>query len=176
MSEELSRVTRYGLNNIKKFEWTDAYWIAGPKAMTKDNITSAFHATDLLPLNRRKVLVRMANFNEADSNSDIEDNSPSLVPVQTHPFNLIPNTPSRMDVATVLQASKTLITNIEARIFDTPTRTFIPKLVSFTEFNCAQLTVANHENQAKGNILKKRREVTTGNPKPFDGIMGMYVV
>jgi hypothetical protein len=162
MSNELSRITWYGINNIKKFEWADGYQLARPKAMTTTNIRSAFSAAGLIPFNRRKVLVRMPNFNEADLDSDTES-IPSIELTQLqHPFDLVPNTPSRMDPATVFRASKVLITNINARIFDTPTRTFIPKLVSFTEFSCAQLTVANQENQAKGNILKKRREVTTG--------------
>lgn len=167
MSTELSRITRYGINNVKKFEWADAYRIARPKAMTTANITSAFRAAGLIPLNRHKVLARMGEPN--DNSSDLENELPAPSPTPPpppppppHPFNLVPNTPSRMNAATVLHASKVLITNIEARILDTPTRTFIPKLVSFAEYNCAQLTVANHENQAKENILKKRREVATG--------------
>src|SRR5271169_6085782 len=55
-----------------------------------------------------------------------------------------------------------LVANVDAGIFDTPTRAFIPKLASFAEFSSAQNIMANHENQAKENILKKRREMSSG--------------
>jgi hypothetical protein len=165
MNAELDKIMRYGISNIKKFEWANAYRLARPKAMTETNIKSAFRTAGLVPFNRRKVLVRMPEFNEADVDSDTEtdtetDDAP--MPVEAHPFAEIPSTPSRINPALLNRANAALIANIEGGIFDTPTRKFIPKLVAVAEYNSAQVVVSNHQNEAKDRILTKRREHATG--------------
>jgi hypothetical protein len=74
----------------------------------------------------------------------------------------VPTTPSRIDPAILREANAALLNNIQSGIFDSPTRAFIPKLATFAEFSSTQLVIANHENQAKENIIKRRREVMTG--------------
>jgi hypothetical protein len=165
MSKEISHITQYGINSIKKFEWATAYQAARPQTMSETNIKSAFKAASLIPFNRRKVLARMSDFTEEDCNSasesDIErSNSPPVS--KPHPFTLIPATPSRVDPTTLIQASKLLVTNIEAGILDTPTKNFVPKLASYVEYMSSQLSAVSIENQAIENILKNRREVTMG--------------
>jgi len=161
MSAELDKIMRYGISNIKKFEWADAYRIARPKAMTDTNIKSAFRTAGLVPFNRRKVLTRMPEFNEADVDSDKEiDDTPA--PVEAHPFTEIPSTPSSIKPALLHRANAALIANIEEGIFDTPTRKFIPKLVAVAEYKSAQVIVSNHQIEAKDRILMKRREHSTG--------------
>jgi len=104
MNAELDKIMRYGISNIKKFEWANAYCLARPKAMTETNIKSAFQTAGLVPLNHHKVLVRMPEFNEADVNSDTEtDDAP--MPVEAHPFAEIPSTPSRINPALLNQAN-----------------------------------------------------------------------
>ena len=42
MSMELDKFMRYGISNIKKFEWADAYRLARPKAMKKNEYQKRF--------------------------------------------------------------------------------------------------------------------------------------
>ena len=161
MSAELDKIMRYGISNIKKFEWADAYRLARPKAMTETNIKSAFRTAGLVPLNRRKVLNQMPEFNEADVDSDKEIND-APAPVKAHPFAEIPSTPSRINSALLHRANSVLIANIEGGVFDTPTRKFIPKLIAVAEYNSAQVVVSNHQIEAMDRILTKRREHATG--------------
>ena len=169
MSAELNKITRYGVSSIKKFEWAEAYRCARLQAMTVSNIKSAFRAAGLQPLNRRKVLVRMPDFNEADleessentSDEEINDHTPAPT-VEVHPFVAIPASPSQITPNHFHRASAALITNIEAGILDTPTRTVIPKLLTLAEYKSSELILANHQNHAKDAILAQRREHATG--------------
>ena len=161
MTAKLDKIMRYGISNIKKFEWTDAYRLARLKAMIEMNIKSAFRTAGLVPLNRRKVLIRMPKFNEADVDSDKEINDAST-PVETHSFAEIPSTSSRINPALLNRVNTVLIANIKGGIFDTPTRKFIPILIAVAEYNSAQVVVSNHQIEAKDRILTKRREHATG--------------
>jgi hypothetical protein len=120
LSAEVDKIIRYGISSIQKFEWADAYRRARPQAMKETNIQSAFRAAGLCPLNRRKVLVRMPEFNKASiTDSDTEFNDTSL-PAETQSLLAnIPSTSSRINPTLLHQASAALITNIEAGIFDT---------------------------------------------------------
>src|SRR5271167_4161071 len=162
MSRELDKIIRYGIIGVKKFEWADAYRKARPNAMSEANIKSAWRAAGLVPFNRRKVLVRMPGFVDADCDSDIEEINQEMLPPPMQPFTEVPETPSKIDPAILQQANKALISNIHAGILDTPTKTYIPKLVKFAEYASTQAILANHENRVKDNILKKRREMFTG--------------
>jgi len=169
MSAELNKITRYGVSSIKKFEWAEAYRCARLQAMTVSNIKSAFRAAGLQPLNRRKVLVRMPDFNEADleessentSNEEINNHTPAPT-IEVHPFVAIPASPSQITPNRFHRASAALITNIEAGILDTPTRTVIPKLLTLAEYKSSELILANHQNHAKDAILARRMEHATG--------------
>jgi len=167
MGQELDEIMRYGIPNIRKFEWADCYRLARPKALSETNIKSGFQATGLYPFNRRKVLVRMANFEESDldgvdSEPQINDAPQTPVPARHPFFEVQATTPSSIDPALLHRANVALIANIEGGIFDTSTRAFIPKLVKAAEYHSAQVVLANHENVAKDNILQKRREHATG--------------
>ena len=78
------------------------------------------------------------------------------------PLTEVPETLSKIDSAILQRANKALISNIDAGILDTPTKAYIPKLVKFAEYALTQAILANHKNWAKDNILKKRREMSTG--------------
>lgn len=129
--------------------------------MSEANIRSVWHATGLVPFNYRKVLVRMPGFVEEDYNSEIEDINPEMPPPMQL-FTQVPETPSKIDPTILQQANKVLIANIHAGVLDTLTKTYILKLIKFSEYASTQAILANHENQAKDYILKKRREMTTG--------------
>jgi len=165
MGQELDEIMRYGIPNIRKFEWADCYRLARPKGLSKPNIKSGFVAAGLYPFNRRKVLVRMANFKESDLDDGVDSgpqiNDAPSTPMR-HPFLEVPSTPSSLDPALLHRANTALMANIEGGIFDTPTRAFIPKLVKAAEYHSAQVVLTNHESVAKDNILKKRREHATG--------------
>ena len=170
MSAELNKITRYGVSSIKKFEWAEAYRCARLQAMTVSNIKSAFRAAGLQPLNRRKVLVQMPDFNEADleESHDTDDgeevnNTPApIIAAEVHPFVAIPALPSEITPNRFHRASAALITNIEAGIFDTPTRNVIPKLLTLAEYKSSELILANHQNREKDAILARRMEHATG--------------
>src|SRR5579859_580883 len=106
----------------------------------------------------------MPNFMESDLDvvdSETQVNDAPPTPVR-HPFFDVPSTPSSID-PTLLQRTNTALTaNIEGGIFNTPTCTFIPKLVKAIEYHSAQVLLVNHENTAKDNILQKRKEHATG--------------
>ena len=160
MSRELDEIIRYGIISVKKFEWADAYKKARPNAMSEANIKNAWCAAGLVPFNRRKVLVRMPGFVEADCDSDIEEINQEMLPPPVQPFTEVLEKLSKIDPAILQQVNKALISNIHAGILDTPTKKYIPKLVKFAEYASTQAILANHENRAKDNILKKRREMS----------------
>ena len=166
MSAELNKIMRYGVLSIKKFEWVEVYRCARLQAMTALNIKSAFRAAGLHPFNRRKVLLQMPEFTEADLQMNTSDerinDTPAPMDPEVHSFAAIPVSRSKITPNRFRRASATLITNIEAGIFDTPTRNVIPKLVALAEYNSSALVLANHQNRAKDSILARRREHTTG--------------
>ena len=164
MSQELDKIMRYGIANVRKFEWADCYRSIRRNAMTEVNIKSSFRATGLSPFNRRKVLVRIPNFMESDLTSDNEIKTNNDMPVTPprHPFLDIPSTPSAIDPTLLHQANTVLMSQIEGGILETPTHAFIPKLVKAAECNAAKVSLVNHESTAKDNILQKRREHATG--------------
>ena len=142
MAAELDKIIRYGIPSVKKFEWADAYRHARQKAMSVENILGAWGGAGLIPFNRRKVLLRMSDFDERDCQSDIEitddtEARPIASSSRPNPLAAAPSTPSRMDPGTLRELNTLLIANIEAGIFDTPTRSFIPKLAAFAEFASA---------------------------------------
>jgi hypothetical protein len=161
ISAELDKIMRYGISNIKKFKWTDAYHLARPKAMTETNIKSTFRTADLIPLNRHKMLNQISKFNETDINNNKKIND-APAPVKTHPFAEIPSTPSRINSAHLYRTNSALIANIEEGVFDTPTRKFIPKLIAIAEYNSTQIVISNHQIEAMDRILTKRRKHATG--------------
>lgn len=160
LSAELDKITRYGIPNVKKFEWAEAYRCARIKTMTQRIIKGAFWNAGLNPVNRLKVLHRMPGGDE--SNIEDQEINDTPAPEPSDPFDQIPSTPSRISTAVLHRASAALITNVEAGIFDTPTRKFIPKLVAVAEYNSSHVAIVNHENEAKDRILTKRRKHTTG--------------
>ena len=134
--------------------------------MSTSNIISAFRTAGLIPFNRHKVLIHMPNFQERDCESDQEIYDEMTLTamsdvVQQHPFACVPTTPSRIDPAILKEANTALLANIQAGVLDTPTRAFIPKLATFAEFSSTQVVIANHENRAKENIIRRRRETLT---------------
>ena len=137
MSPELDKIIRYGISNIKKFEWADAYRNARPQAMAETNIKSAFRTAGLSPFNHHKVLVRMPDFKGNEINNVLAP--PVNVDASSYPFTEIPTTPLRIDSSLLHRASVALITNIEAGIFDTPTHKFIPKLIAVAEYSSSQV-------------------------------------
>ena len=109
----------------------------------------------------------MPDFNEADleESEDTGDNENNDTPapiIEVHPFIAILALPSDITPNHFHRASAALITNIEAGIFDTPTRTVIPKLLSLAEYKSTELLLANHQNHAKDTILARRMEHATG--------------
>jgi hypothetical protein len=160
MSSQLTKFTRYKIDKIQKFEWAEAYRIARPKAMTEENIKSAFRKAGLIPLNRRKGLCRLPGFDGTDCDDD-ETTDPVSAP-DVDVFAQVPSTPSRMDPATVLRAGRAMLTNVAAGIIDTPTKDYLPKLFAFAEYTSTRFDIATYESEEKDKIIKKRREVTTG--------------
>jgi len=53
MSNEMNAIMRYGVPNIKKFEWANSYRVARPKAFMVQNIKSGWSGTGLFPFNRQ---------------------------------------------------------------------------------------------------------------------------
>ena len=104
----------------------------------------------------------MPNFEEKDCESGYELNNNLRTdvaePQQKHPFACISTIPSRIESSILREVNMALLLNIQAGILDTPTCAFIPKLATFAEFSSTQLVIANYENQAKENIIKRRRE------------------
>src|SRR5579859_4513653 len=163
MSQELDKIMRYGVSSIKKFEWADAYRCARCQAMTVSNIKSTFRTAGLHPFSRHKVLVRMPDFNEADlQNTGDEEINDTPATVEVHPFAAIPASLLKITPNRFHRANAALITNIDAGIFDTPTRNVIPKLVALAEYKSSALILANHQNHAKDSILARRSEHAAG--------------
>lgn len=54
--QETDRFTRNGVRRLTKAEWVQIYTKARVKALTQQNIFSAWRGAGLIPLNRQKVL------------------------------------------------------------------------------------------------------------------------
>lgn len=167
MAEELDRILRYGVPNLKKFEWANCYRIARPSAMTPSNIESAWSGAGLIPFMPQKVIRRVkASLSEAETSKLLVGTPP---PIEALPilsarskFNLVPATPSRIDHTILQSANEALLNNIEAGILDTPTRTYIPKVLGMYEKLRATNVLLQHHNDELGDIVKKRRVMAQG--------------
>ena len=158
MSKEMDMIMRYGVPNIKKFEWLDSYRVARSNALTESNIKSGWSGTGLFPLNRRRVLVRLAESSPEPTERCSTPDTTNL----SNPFANMPETPSKMDSGLFRLAHQKLLENIEAGILDTPTKQYVPRLVSWFE-NCrAKLSIVEHQYMEVTKILKRRKEHSTG--------------
>jgi hypothetical protein len=71
MNQEINEsLLKYRVPNVKKYEWAEVYQRPCPKAISANNIISAFYAIGISLFNRRKVLSKMLNFDEKDCESD----------------------------------------------------------------------------------------------------------
>jgi len=63
MAQSLNEILKYGITNIKKFEWADCYRQARQLTMVKPNIEGAWKGAGLFPFNPQKVIrqIRTAN-------------------------------------------------------------------------------------------------------------------
>jgi hypothetical protein len=169
MSEELDKILRYGFSNIKKFEWANCYRIARPSAMERSNIKSAWSGAGLIPFNPRKVIRRINgtlsehettlinNPNIATSTSTSKDSKS-----YAEKFNLVPHTPSSINSDTLRSASEALAHNVQAGIFDTPTREYILKESGLVTQYETRHTVREKHLDSMNEINKKRRVMASG--------------
>ena len=167
MAEELDCILRYGVSNLKKFEWANCYRIARPMSMTASNIESAWSGAGLDPFLPQKVIRRLkTELSEAEAAQlnatmmSVETTPPSSP--RSHRFNLVPFTSTQLDSATLRSANEALLNNIEAGILDTPTRTYIPKLASLCEHLRASNVLIEHHVEKLSSIVKKRRVMEQG--------------
>lgn len=167
MAEELDRILRYGIDNLKKFEWADCYRIARPIGMSPLNIKGAWSGAGLIPFMPQKVIRRLKT---GITNTEIIQlttleipKTPKILPSSPQSrFNLVPNTPSHLNPATFRSANEALLNNIQASVLDTPTRTYIPKLVSLSENLRASHILVQHHVEELGVIVKRRRIMAQG--------------
>jgi len=163
VSRELDNIMRHGVSNIKKFEWANCYRIARPKAMTKSNILSAWSGAGLFPFNRQKVLHQLRlNTSDPNLSNQISTEAVSTPLPESNAFNVVPSTPSRLDRSVLHSANKALLSNIHAGILDTPTKTYIPKLVALSENLRATNVMVQCNYESLRTIIKKRREIVQG--------------
>ena len=164
MAEELDRILRYGVDNIKKFEWADCYRIARPVSMSSSNITNAWSGAGLIPFMPQKVLRRLRGNRSDNETVQLQalENKQSQISSSHHAFDLVPTTPSQLDPANFRAANETLANNIEAGILDTPTRTYNLKLISLSENLRARNVLIEHSYNELTVIVKKRRVMEHG--------------
>jgi len=167
MAEELDRILRYGVPNLKKFEWANCYQIARPQGMTSSNIESAWSGAGLIPFKPQKVIRRVkAGAAEAETLKLIVGPPPSIETLPTlspkSKFNLVPTTPSRVDPAVLRSANEALFENIDKGILDTPTSKYITKVIGMYEQTRATgILVQKHFDELNA-IVKKRRVMSQG--------------
>ena len=167
MSGELDKILRYGYSNIKKFEWANCYRIARPHAMKASNIQSAWNGAGLIPFNPQKIIRHLkAGLAEQETQQLISQNATPLTLMQTPPharkFNLIPDTPSKVDRLNVRSAAEALAHNVQAGIFDTPTKEYILKLSALNIQYQTLHTVHEHHLNSITEINKQRRVMEHG--------------
>ncbi len=154
MSNEMDAIMRYGVPNIKKFEWANSYRIARPKAFTIQNIKSGWSGTGLFPFNRHRVLIRIPEIQPLFESSTSSET--------LNPFSNIPETPSKLDSNILRSANTALITSLNAGALDTPTKKYIPQLASIAENLRAKFSILQHQYNEVTKILRKRKEHSTG--------------
>ena len=166
MSEELDKILRYGFSNIKKFEWANCYCIARPDPMKPCNVKSAWSGAGLIPFNPRKVIRRIqAAFAEQETLLINDTNSAVDTPISdfhAEKFSLVSHTPSKVNSIALRSASEALAHNVQAGIFDTPTREYILKESSLVnQYETLHTVREKHLNGMNG-INKKRRVMASG--------------
>ena len=166
MSEELDKILRYGFSNIKKFEWANCYRVARPDAMKPANVKSAWSGTGLIPLNSQKVIRRVkATFSEQETVRLLTvDDTPSDDSNNSHAqkFSLVPHTPSKVNSVALRSASEALAHNVQAGIFDTPTKKYILKESALVTQYETLHTVREKHLDGMNEINKKRRVMASG--------------
>jgi len=164
MSQSLDLILRYGVPNLKKFEWANSYRTARPSAMTKSNIEGAWNGAGLFPFNPQKIIHRLrAVVTESETHTIIMMTANAATPSPwSNRFNLIPETPSQLDPAILCSANEALLLNINAGILDMPTKAYIPKLIALSEHLHATNIMVQHHNESLTTIVKKRKIMATG--------------
>lgn len=167
MSKKLDTILRYGVPNIKKFEWANCYRDARPSAFKESNVLSAWSGTGLLPFNPQKIIRRLkAKECEAETQTILTTMTTPAPTVESLPtstiFNLVPTTPSKLDSIILRSANQALLSNIQAGILDTPTKAYIPKLVALSEHLRTAHTLVEEYLEKLNEIVKKRRVMTQG--------------
>jgi hypothetical protein len=167
MSEELDKILRYGYSNIKKFEWANCYRLARPHGMKASNIQSAWSGAGLIPFNPQKVIRRVKAIHAEQETAQLitgitSPSTPMQSPSHAHKFNLVPHTPSNIDPVSLRLAAKALAHNVEAGIFDTPTKQYILKSSSLNIQYQTNDTLRDHHLNAINEINKKRRVMEHG--------------
>ena len=167
MSEELDKILRYGYSNIKKFEWANCYRLARPDAIKPSNVKSAWSGAGLIPLNSQKVIrcikatlseQETARLLTVDDTPLADDSNKS----HAQKFSLVPHTPSKVNPVALRSASEALAYNVQAGIFDTPTREYILKESALVTQYETLHTVREKHLDGMNQINKKRRVMASG--------------
>jgi hypothetical protein len=161
MTNEMDKIMRYGVPTIKKFEWADAYRLARPKAFSESNIKSGWSGTGLIPFNRRRVIGRLADTMSPEPDSTSSPPS-SASEIPSCPFLSVPDTPSKLDSASLRVANTTLLQTMDASNLDTPTKRYISRLASLTENLRARCMASELQFEEISKIVKQRREYSSG--------------
>ena len=165
MSEELDKILRYGFSNIKKFEWANCYRIARPSGIDPFNICSTWSGAGLIPLNSQKVIRRIkATLSEQETAQLLIDDIPLDDSNKSHAekFSLVPHTLSNINSANLRSASEALVHNVQAGIFDTPTKAYILKESALVTQYETLHTVREKHLDGMNEINKKRRVMASG--------------
>ena len=167
MSEELDKILRYGFSNIKKFEWANYYRIARPDAMKPSNVKSAWSGARLIPFNPQKV-IQCIRATFTDQETALINDHGSTVNASTsessyaEKFSLVPHTPSKVNSVALRSASEALAHNVQAGIFDTPTREYILKESGLVTQYETLHTVREKHLDGMNEINEKRRVMESG--------------
>jgi hypothetical protein len=164
MAEELDRILRYGVNDLKKFEWANCYRIARPLGMSPSNIESAWSGAGLIPFAPQKVLRRVkTKYTEQEIEQlTTPENDPTLPLSPRSTFNSVPDTPSHLDSTIFRSANQTLLNKIQASNLDSPTRSYASKLISLSEHLRASNILIKHHHEELSAIVKKRKVMAQG--------------
>ena len=164
MANELDCILRYGVDNIKKFEWADCYRIARPNSMSPSNIAGAWSGAGLIPFMPQKVLRRLKGNRSDEETAQLlaSENDQNVPSSSQHAFDLVPSTPSWLDLIIFHSANETLANNIQAGNFDTPTRSYSMKLISLSENLRARNALITHSYEELNIIIKKRKVMEHG--------------
>jgi hypothetical protein len=164
MAAELQKIIHTEIHRVQKAEWMGAYVRARSKAFSTSNILSAFSGTGLFPFYPQKVIRRIPDIEDLQSNSSESDTKelflldPSLIPSSPD------NVRSFQEARAILSRYMT-----QDAAFQSPVRKYVDRFAKSSEKLWARNSILETRFNALKEVNTQRKLRETGARAVFKG-------